>query len=104
MVMVSRDISSLPCPKCSGKLKVTDSRPNEMWGSPSIRRKRVCLDCDHRFSTYEISLDALHSFAAKLNSIGREIVTGMNGHIARKPKNRPLVTTGQRVPASEGSR
>lgn len=40
------------CPKC-GKLddKVLDSR--EVHNGDSIRRRRVCLDCNFRFTTYE---------------------------------------------------
>lgn len=40
------------CPVCrSGSLKVLDSRESRDGGS--IRRRRACLDCGHRFTTYE---------------------------------------------------
>ena len=45
------------CPSCGAKknkLKVTDSRPTEEGAS--IRRRRKCTECGHRFSTSE-SLD-----------------------------------------------
>ena len=40
------------CPSCSHpETKVVDSRPTE--DGVSIRRRRECLDCGHRFTTYE---------------------------------------------------
>lgn len=38
------------CPQChSSDIKVVDSRTHEQ----SIRRRRECLNCGHRFNTYE---------------------------------------------------
>lgn len=40
------------CPVCrSGSIKVLDSRESRDGGS--IRRRRACVDCGHRFTTYE---------------------------------------------------
>lgn len=40
------------CPKCLfEETKVLDSRPGK--GNASIRRRRQCLNCSHRFSTVE---------------------------------------------------
>ncbi len=40
----------MKCPACShGESKVLDSRPAD----GSIRRRRECLACQHRFTTYE---------------------------------------------------
>ena len=40
------------CPACSHlESKVVDSRPSE--DGTSIRRRRECLDCGYRFTTYE---------------------------------------------------
>jgi transcriptional repressor NrdR len=40
------------CPKCSGEHdKVIDSRTSSEGGT--IRRRRECLGCGHRFTTYE---------------------------------------------------
>jgi len=42
----------MKCPKCEGKEnRVIDSR--EVRNGNSIRRRRVCNDCGHRFTTYE---------------------------------------------------
>lgn len=38
------------CPKCAGELAVKDSRPVD----DGIRRRRVCLSCGHRLTTFEI--------------------------------------------------
>ncbi len=40
------------CPSCSHpESKVVDSRPSE--DGAAIRRRRECLECGHRFTTYE---------------------------------------------------
>lgn len=82
-MVMKADVVSLPCPKCQGKLRVTDSRPGLFWGGPSIRRKRVCQDCSYRFSTYEISLPALNDFAERLHAIGNAMVAATGDTPAR---------------------
>jgi transcriptional repressor NrdR len=43
----------MKCPVCGyTESKVIDSRPSE--GSASIRRRRECLSCQSRFTTYEV--------------------------------------------------
>lgn len=40
------------CPSCNrDRTKVIDSRPAE--GGVAVRRRRACLTCEHRFTTYE---------------------------------------------------
>ncbi|MCP6726959.1 MAG: transcriptional regulator NrdR [Patescibacteria group bacterium] len=39
------------CPICQGETKVVNSRPGDQ--GRSIRRRRECLKCRQRFSTYE---------------------------------------------------
>lgn len=47
----------LPCPACqSGRHEVKDSRPTHAFGG-AVRRRRACLACEHRFSTYELLPD-----------------------------------------------
>ena len=43
----------MTCPKCSGKTKVIDSRPDV----DSVWRKRECLECKYRFETIELEKD-----------------------------------------------
>lgn len=43
----------VPCPGCGGDSRVIDSRPRDK----SIRRRRVCILCKTRFTTYEIATD-----------------------------------------------
>lgn len=46
----------LKCPKCGeAGLRCADSRPTDE--ATKIRRRRVCDECEHRFSTIEILLD-----------------------------------------------
>ena len=41
------------CPKCgSANMKCTDSRPTNHRNA--IKRRRMCLDCDHRWNTLEM--------------------------------------------------
>ena len=55
----------MKCPAC-GSLngKVVDSRP--MTEGNSIRRRRECLDCQKRFTTYEI-IETVQMFVIKKN-------------------------------------
>ena len=40
------------CPKCGcDESRVVDSRPSE--NNDAIRRRRECIGCGHRFTTYE---------------------------------------------------
>ena len=40
------------CPKCGcDESRVVDSRPSE--SNDAIRRRRECIGCGHRFTTYE---------------------------------------------------
>lgn len=84
--MDGKPSNSLPCPKCGTKLKITDSRPARFWGGASIRRKRVCPNCDLRYSTYEISLNALNNFSERLHALGNAMVETTEGQKARHRK------------------
>ena len=54
----------MKCPNCGfSESKVIDSRPTE---NGSIRRRRECLSCKKRFTTYEI-LDVVPVFVIKKN-------------------------------------
>ena len=55
----------MKCPSCSStESKVVDSRPVEE--SNSIRRRRECLNCQTRFTTYEF-IDELQPVVVKKN-------------------------------------
>lgn len=54
----------MKCPNCGEnekKFKVVDSRPTE---NSSIRRRRECTACGHRFTTYEI-IDTIPIYVIK---------------------------------------
>lgn len=60
--------SSFPCPSCGGGSSVKDSRPS----GGGIRRRRVCLSCSHRWSTWETvmaSFDLSQSVRALVTAI-----------------------------------
>lgn len=46
----------MKCPKCNEETKVLEKRNTP--DADAIRRRRECLDCGHRFTTYEKSEDA----------------------------------------------
>ena len=58
--------SGVPCPFCGGKSKCTDSRPCDK----GTRRRRKCVKCEARFTTYEFASD---------KEIDTAIKTGMPG-------------------------
>jgi transcriptional repressor NrdR len=51
-IQIEKGVRRMRCPKCEGREnRVIDSR--EVRNGDSIRRRRVCADCGHRFTTYE---------------------------------------------------
>ncbi len=53
----------MKCPVCGySESKVVDSRPSGDYSS--IRRRRECLSCQHRFTTYEV-IDTVHPVVVK---------------------------------------
>ncbi len=57
------DIIDMKCPICGyPESKVVDSRPAS--DSSSIRRRRECLSCQRRFTTYEV-VDTVHPVVIK---------------------------------------
>lgn len=68
------------CPACRGeKLSVVDSRKTVN----SIRRRRKCLGCGYRFTTFELSdsaaarfeeLDALDHMVSRLSPHDRQVL------------------------------
>ena len=69
----------MACPKCGGtESTCLDSRPTQ--DSVTIRRRRCCVACLTRWTTYEYSSDdieALRLIAAELNN-ARELFAGLN--------------------------
>lgn len=67
-------VDSVQCPKCNGESKVIDSRD----GETARRRRRQCLRCKNRYSTYEIhsdEYDKLQVFKIDLGQLDAAIVT-----------------------------
>lgn len=46
--------TAIPCPVCGGGTGISDSR-STATPTQSIRRRRVCIGCRHRFTTYEVT-------------------------------------------------
>lgn len=57
------------CPFCgSGKNSVVDSRPAILGGHiNTVRRRRKCIDCSKRFTTFEIPAEIIERLDALAN-------------------------------------
>ncbi|MBQ1779300.1 MAG: hypothetical protein IIZ93_14190 [Acidaminococcaceae bacterium] len=56
------------CPLCGERAIVLDSRYDDL----TIRRRRMCQKCEHRFTTYEINADSFQALFGKL--YGRKLI------------------------------
>ena len=74
MVKIPLIVDSVQCPKCNGESKVIDSRD----GETARRRRRECLSCKNRYSTYEIhaaEYDRLQVIRIDMGQIDAAIAT-----------------------------
>lgn len=71
---------SMPCPECGDRASVcSDSRPVRTTGT--IRRRRKCVSCDARWTTYEYAekdIEALRSVIPALRQV-QTLLDGING-------------------------
>lgn len=71
------------CPKCGGDTGVVDTRPT---ANNTIRRRRTCIACGHRLTTFETIADSnpgsdaerMLRQAAKLRDIAKRIELILN--------------------------
>ena len=84
----------MKCPSCAhADSKVIDSRHTE---NASIRRRRECIDCAHRFTTYEI-IEVLPLTIIKKNGTRQEfdrnkIIGGLMKSCYRRPVDHTQIT------------
>lgn len=74
MAKIPLIVDSVQCPQCNGESKVIDSRD----GETARRRRRECLRCRNRYSTYEIhadEYDRLQAFRIDMGQIDAAITT-----------------------------
>ena len=58
------------CPVCTlGITTVIDSRFNETY--QTIKRRRLCTNCAHRWSTLELDLEQVEALHALKGTLGR---------------------------------
>ncbi len=63
------------CPGCGGNCgTVKDSRPNEVYGIPTIRRRRRCDNCGQNTTTFEVPEPFLGKMRAE---IAKEMVVSL---------------------------
>ena len=80
----------MKCPSCaSDNIKVVDSRPVDE--NNSIRRRRECLDCQTRFTTYEI-IEAYQPVVIKKDGTKElfdknKLLTGLMKACQKRPVN-----------------
>lgn len=53
----------MTCPKCAGRTKVYDCRPDEAGETKT--RRRECLECGYRFKTIEIETNLFESIIGR---------------------------------------
>ena len=74
------------CPYCnSRKIEVMDSRPSE---NNSVRRRRICKECNKRFTTYEMTLNEIE----KNNNFIRDTIKDNFIKSAEKIFERPITS------------
>jgi transcriptional regulator NrdR family protein len=57
-MLPSEKALSMTCPNCgSPQVRVVDSRPVDQ--GTSVRRRRLCMKCAHKWTTFEIDADQL---------------------------------------------
>ena len=97
----------MKCPFCGyGESRVVDSRPTD--DGERIRRRRECLSCNKRFTTYEM-IESLPIIVIKKDktreAFNREkLRNGILNHLGRqaKPDDRPTDPTNNDPPAADG--
>lgn len=58
---------TIKCPECgSGMVYNIDTRASTCFDYPSVRHRKVCVDCHHRWTTQEVHVDALAATEKKL--------------------------------------
>lgn len=66
------------CPKCEGRTAVRDSRSTV---DGLIRRRRMCQDCDHKFTTIEVTLD--HQLPSNIHTLNTSLSASIREMLAR---------------------
>ena len=80
----------MKCPSCGSEdIKVVDSRPVDE--NNSIRRRRECLSCQTRFTTYEV-IDAFQPVVVKKDGtkelfVKNKMLTGLMKACEKRPVN-----------------
>lgn len=93
----------IPCQRCHAKTMATDTRDAVVLGQQSQRRRRVCPNCGHRWTTYELEIsegESLQSFDVRdlVNSflqLGRRDRVSIRRHIQGLLRVRNVDTRGK---------
>lgn len=70
----------MTCPVCGGATKIVDSRSSR--AGESIRRRRECLACGHRFTTREVDAEMLERLE-RIARAAREVETELRKKLKR---------------------
>ena len=95
--------SGAPCPECGGQARVVDSRAS----SYGVRRRRECVACGARFTTYErsdwplVSAEQINRVLLQLREAGQALEELLSEVTARKTRRtaaaEPAPSTGIEV-------
>ena len=90
MCLSRKDKKTMKCPSCGSEdIKVVDSRPVDE--NNSIRRRRECLSCQTRFTTYEV-IEAFQPVVVKKDGSKElfdknKLLTGLLKACQKRPVN-----------------
>lgn len=76
--------NALTCPLCGGPTEVKDSRAKVYAGFSTTSRRRLCMSCGHRYTTFEVlereleRLQGLITRVAKVKDALAELMLQVN--------------------------
>jgi transcriptional regulator NrdR family protein len=52
--MTEEHLNCSLCPNCAGKLRTASSRQHLAFGFTTVKRRKICPECDYRIFTIEL--------------------------------------------------
>jgi hypothetical protein len=89
----------LRCPTCNGETSVRDSRPS----GNMVRRRRLCAECGHRFSTFEAFVEEHEPLLAYRAIRLRAQIDGLSDEQRETVEKLITLLSGKPPPTSDDS-
>ena len=71
-------LNGMPCGECGGHTEVKDSRPCEKGGVKAIRRRRKCVDCGAKITTWEMTKIAEDPRITRVRELVRDLQSALD--------------------------